>query len=200
MKLKDLYYSLEPINGIGISDKGYRATGADHHFYIEIYDRLFSHMEEFPIKLFELGIANGASIHLWSSFFKNGTITGLYINYPSRKDILESMPNVQLAFGNGCKKETADAILNHFPLQDIFIDDGSHILEDQLFALENYSKLVKRDGYFIMEDIPGRNFAEFLSGCNLLARRHTLEIYDYRQRENSSRHDDDILVVLQFTE
>jgi len=55
MRIKDLYYQMEDIPEIGLSDKGDRHP-THKHFYIDVYDALFSHWKDEPVQLMELGI------------------------------------------------------------------------------------------------------------------------------------------------
>jgi len=197
MELNDLYWSMEVIPGVDITDKGKRHP-FQRHFYMDIYDRLFSPLKDKPIKIFELGISRGASIQLWSTFFKNGVVSGLDDKVPPRKDYLDTLPNVQLAYANAYDEKVADKIIEHFPKQDIFIDDGLHDIESQKFALKHYSKMVDKGGMYIIEDITPPEFQKLLYCRSELHRRSLMEIYDYTQRDNAMA--DDIMLVLQFEE
>ena len=42
---------------------------------------------------------------------------------------------------------------------DIIIDDGSHILSDQLKAIDYFFKYLNKDGYYVIEDY---RFSEFI--------------------------------------
>ena len=41
---------------------------------------------------------------------------------------------------------------------DIIIDDGSHLLSDQLFSLNYFYKYLTNDGYYIIEDYKFSNY------------------------------------------
>ena len=41
---------------------------------------------------------------------------------------------------------------------DIIIDDGSHILSDQLFSINYFYKYLKKDGYYVIEDYKFPNY------------------------------------------
>ncbi len=48
-------------------------------FYVRTYKGLFSHLRDKPVKMLELGIDKGGSLHFWRDYFQQGTIAGLDI-------------------------------------------------------------------------------------------------------------------------
>jgi len=57
----------------------------DKDQYAKIYEKLFSHKREEPIRLMEIGVLYGNSIKLWENYFPNArNIVGLDVFAPSR--------------------------------------------------------------------------------------------------------------------
>ena len=197
MRLRELYYEMEDIPEIGLSDKGDRHP-THKHFYIDIYDAMFSHWKDEPVQLMELGIASGASLLMWSQFFTNGHVLGLDIVEPVRKDYLETQPNLGMIFGDAYDVNNANRLLQVLPKQDVFIEDGAHDIDSQITALKYYHHLVRPGGYYICEDLYIVNLAKYLMEgvYSLEGRNYTTTIYDYHRRPN--RLADDVMVVLQF--
>lgn len=197
MTLKEFYYQMQEIEGIGISDKGDRHP-SHKHFYIDVYDSLFSHLKDTNIQLMELGIASGASLLLWSQFFTNGRIIGFDIVEPARKDYLEKLQNVSMIFGDAYKDENANYLIQQLPKQDVFIEDGAHDIDNQLKALHKYHELVKPGGYYICEDMYIGNLGEYMTnGVYALQNRNfTTTIVDHHRRPGLA---DDVMIILQFT-
>ena len=59
--------------------------------------------------------------------------------------------------------------LNYF---DVIIDDGSHMLSDQLFSLDYFYRYVKKKGFYIIEDYC---FPEYFE--------HNNDVQDYKISE-----------------
>jgi cephalosporin hydroxylase len=197
MRLKDFYYQMEDVEGIGLSDKGDRHL-THKHFYIDAYDSLFSAWKDEPIQLMELGIASGASLLMWSQYFTKGIITGLDIVEPVRKDYLEVLPNINMIFGDAYDNDNARYLVENLPKQDVFIEDGAHDVEAQITALLKYNKLVRPGGYYICEDLYIANLAKYLIDgvYQITDRNFTTTIFDQHRRINGLA--DDVMVIIQF--
>ena len=154
------------------------------HCYIDkFYTNVFSPLVEEPVKLLEIGVYHGASVKMWEEYFINGQITGIDIDpkFPAN-----SMPCVI----------TADAYstsgLKHFNDSsfDIIIDDGSHILDDQLYVVRNYMRKLKPGGMLIIEDIQKIEHIGILMAA---AGKRRNAVYDLRYA--NGRYDDVIIVM-----
>ena len=197
MRLKEFYNQMEDLQDIGLSDKGDRHP-SHNHFYIDIYDEIISPMKDEPVQLFEIGISTGASLVLWSQYLKNGIITGLDKNIPQRIDYLNTLPNVNIIQGPAYEEYAVNKLCESLPLQDVLIEDGSHLIEDQIRAIHLYHRLVKPGGYFIVEDIYLPNLIPFLTQgvYQLKERSFITTIYDYHRRPRGLA--DDVMVVIKF--
>ena len=131
--------------------------------YIDVYDSLLSSWKDEPVQLMELGIASGASVMMWAQYFTNGTILGLDIVEPVRKDYLDTIKNLGLIFGDAYVVDNAKYIVENLPKQDVFIEDGAHDIDNQLRALLLYNSIVKPGGYYICEDLYIGNLGRYLT-------------------------------------
>ena len=148
--------------GRGNTDK------ADDHQFTEIYEHLFSHLKNTPIRFAEIGVAGGGSLKLWSEYFTRSTVFGLDIytldelreilkKYPQVKDQLDSIK------GNDRIKTFVADQANRAQLQsfidkhgsdfDIVMDDGGHSMEMQQVSFGFFFKHLKPGGYYVLEDI-----------------------------------------------
>lgn len=157
-------------NQIGHGDKG------TAHSYIETYENLFYKYKNKNINLLEIGVFAGLSIKMWSEYFENGNIFGVDIDLKNCETDTFSYKNVNL-FEFDIINE--DKIKNIFKGKkfDIIIDDGSHILSDQIqsfIILENY---MNEGGIYVIEDIKNIDtvfykFKELNSKCEPIDLRH----------------------------
>lgn len=65
---------------------------------------------------------------------------------------------------------------------DIIIDDGSHILSDQLFSINYFYKYLKKDGYYVIEDY---KFPNYFKRCNDV-KDNTIDILIKKLKNNKS--------------
>ena len=197
MRIKDLYYQMEDIPDIGLSDKGDRHP-QHKHFYIDVYDAMFSHWKDEPVQLMELGIASGASLLMWSQFFSKGHVLGLDIVEPVRKDYLEKLPNAGMIFGDAYNIDNSNYIVQNISKQDVFIEDGAHDIDNQIKALRQYYKLVRPGGYYICEDMFVGNLGQYMIDgvYSITDRQFTTTIHDWHRRPNGLA--DDVMIIIQF--
>ena len=196
MRLKEFYYQMEDVDGIGLSDKGDRYP-VHKHFYIDVYDNLLSQFKDEPIQLMELGIASGASLLMWSQYFTKGSITGLDIVDPPRIDYLKTLPNVNIIKGDAYTIENSSGIISQLPKQDIFIEDGAHDIDNQIKALTQYHSIVKPGGFYICEDMYLPNLCTYLAdGVYKLERNYAVSIFDHHSKVGGLV--DDVMIIIQF--
>lgn len=120
------------------------------HSYVDgFYEKEFSLYQDKNISLLEIGIEFGASLKLWSEYFKNPqNIIGID-NVNRLVSEYQNVDNVQIIFENAYDMNLVSSLPNF----DIIIDDGPHTLESQLNALELYIPKLKNNGLLIIEDI-----------------------------------------------
>lgn len=160
------------------SDKG------TSHSYIEVYDRLLSRFVGKNATLLEIGVASGKSLLMWEEFLVNGIVYG--IDKIGMPNILKDHPKIVY--------EQMDAydplLLENFSKSkkfDIIIEDGSHVLDDQLRAVFTLAPRLKDDGLMIVEDVMPFDHAE-----KMVSLINGAEIIDLRANGNDK---DDVLVV-----
>lgn len=128
------------------TDKGTKkGSGLTPKGYTLIYERLFSSMN---IKgLLEIGVKAGASIKMWEDYFPDATIVGIDIN--------EAGPFRHAHFMRGSQAdlEFLSRIVKFFDVLDIVVDDGSHIMLDQIISLTFLFKYLRSGGLYIIEDL-----------------------------------------------
>jgi SAM-dependent methyltransferase len=171
VSLAEVYAKYSAPNGGG--DKG------TAHSYIEIYEREMSKID--GISLLEIGVWEGHSIKMWQEYFLNSEILGCDLNKRKIRfdiDIIE-----------------ADATRPIPQLRDkkfdYIIDDGSHLVLDQLASFRLLWDNLKPGGKYFIEDIAGDREIEILKGY-LIEKEITHWVYDNRSVKGRS---DDILLV-----
>lgn len=159
-----------------------RKYGSDKevaHGYISgLYEELFAPLRDKPLRMMEIGVFGGASIHMWAEYFTNPDFRVEGVDLTPR-EIYETGGSYTFEKPGGTRAITldvrplpwdtdkvaysqADAYSDDWldPLYesdeefDIIIDDGPHTEEAQLAFPELYWPLVAPGGYLILEDIP----------------------------------------------
>jgi len=183
MKLQELMLSKDPKYW---TDKGC------NHSYTNYYDDILSKYKTKQINILEIGILNGASLHLWDSYFehKDTIICGLDITdniYPEFKE----MYSERVSYKTGDNYYIEDNIPNEVKQikWDIIIDDGSHDLQHQLDFYKIYEKLLSENGLLIIEDV------QSIENLNIITNTYT-DLTQIDLRKNKDRYDDLLAVLI----
>ncbi len=149
--------TLEELNirdGLFLTDKG------SIHSYLKFYDTMFSHLRDRELNIFEVGYQYGGSCELWRRYFLYAKIRAIDIKHweptPERNGLkLDNNfidPSGRVRLDLIGIQDLADEYFKDFK-PDIAIDDGSHLLEDQIMFVRKVYPHLKEDGYLIVEDI-----------------------------------------------
>jgi glycosyltransferase involved in cell wall biosynthesis/SAM-dependent methyltransferase len=116
------------------------------HSYSSTYETLFNGLRDLPIRLVEIGVCSGASLKVWEEYFTHPDAEFIGIDISSE--------NIRYTFSERSKVLIQDATREPpTGMFDIIIDDGSHILNDQISALQLLHSQLKPDGLYIIEDV-----------------------------------------------
>lgn len=148
---KGMYYTGN-INDAGILGRSV------HHGYTEFYDYYFSKFKNKKPVILEIGIEDGGSINMINDYYKGQCeIYCIDINKDCEK-IVKSIGN-NIHFINmdqsdeiSLMKLCAYCQTNDI-LFDFIIDDGSHMCKHQMITLKYLYKMLKKEGFYIIEDI-----------------------------------------------
>lgn len=125
------------------------------HGYLNVYDNLFSKIQNKEVNIFECGYGDGGSCKLWEDYFPNAQIRSIDIE---KRDHVWSKggkdfpvrSRVRLDYINLHKLPVT--YFDDFPL-DIAIDDASHLISDQIIFVKTIWPILKKGGLMIIEDI-----------------------------------------------
>jgi cephalosporin hydroxylase len=159
---------------------------SDAHDYVPaVYDKYFLDIKETAKTILEVGIKDGASLLLWNDYFTNAKVIGIDINSCKQFDKPENQFNgIFCIIGDAYSPKVMDMIPYDL---DVAIDDGSHMIDDIIFFIDNYLPRVKSGGYLIVEDI----VPEYL---DIL--KEKVKDLDYFMYENTATREDNNLLVI----
>ena len=132
------------------------------HNYTKIYSRYFDSIRDDVKKVMEIGVYQGSSIRMWEEYFPNSMIYGI--------DNLESsraVENNRVRIFIGKQEDTSflcDVIRDIGGNFDIIIDDGGHMVEQQISSFDYLIDYVKNGGVYIIEDITASYWKGFGGG------------------------------------
>lgn len=130
--------------------------------YLDIYQKIFDEIKNRKnLNILEIGVQNGGSLEAYSRFFSNKTkIYGVDINPKCKK--LKFSKNIKVFTGRTDK--IFKQIKNEKKLFDLIIDDGSHSSDDTIKNFFNYLPLLKKNGFFVVEDLHASYWSNFGGG------------------------------------
>jgi len=146
------------------------------HHYFDIYDRHFKKFIGKNPTILEIGVAKGGSLEMWNHYFENEChIFGIDIN-TSCLDVPESLgsSNIQVEIGNQEDRGFWKTYLADKPKFDIVIDDGGHMMKQQIVTYEEVYDHVSDDGVYLCEDLHTSYWAHFGGGL-----RHPMSFIEY---------------------
>lgn len=130
--------------------KGGTDKGFPGHGYTETYERFVAMWKNEPIRIFEIGIADGGSLSMWQTYFPFASIYGVDINEASRFE----NARVKTCIADQSKRDQLKNCLEKFGGQfDLLIDDGGHSMEQQQVSLGFLFPYVRRGGFYALEDM-----------------------------------------------
>lgn len=147
------------------------------HSYTPFYYELLKEKRESTKKVLELGVGyhqaiphivslnetypRGASLYMWREFFPNAQIYGADIR---PETIFEDERIKTYLCDERIKADLVRLIENTGSDIDLFVDDGSHHLSDQVFTCLTLMPLLKKDVIYVIEDVThSRKLAKALS-------------------------------------
>lgn len=126
-----------------------RLLGKIDHFF-EDYE---AHLRPFvgtPVNLLEIGVHGGGSLELWRQYFGNEAIIhGLDIDSGAAE---RAPADCHVHIGDQGDRDTLQALGEDYGPFDLVIDDGSHMMGDQIASFEVLYPLMSSNGVYICED------------------------------------------------
>lgn len=156
------------------------------HSYLPVYEQILRPLitSQAPFRMLEVGVQRGGSMLGWCKSFPNATVIGVdcmkqaNINLPNYKEIITNA--------------YTDEFLEMIPAGslDFLVEDGSHAYNDLLFVCKNYTKLLKKGGILVIEDIPDMTWVPKLQKA--FPSDTQVQVLDLRPKKNRW---DDVLII-----
>ena len=140
---------MKTLKEIGLETPGHsKCENMNFEDYLPVYDKFWTPIRNDNIKLLEIGIGMKGSLRMWKEYFPNGDIFGVDID--SGKLFQEERIQTFIIDQNNI--ESLQSLEQYSPY-DIIIDDGGHVMSQQINSLCILFNFVKPGGYYIVEDV-----------------------------------------------
>lgn len=122
-----------------------------YEHYLDAYDRHLAKYVDKEITVVEFGINQGGSLNMWRDYFGDKVkIVGIDINPDCQKLAKE---NIEILIGDQDDKKFIQSVANHVKSADVVIDDGGHMMNQQIDTFDILYPIVKENGVYICEDL-----------------------------------------------
>ncbi len=153
------------------------------HHYTPFYYEMFKNVRGSIEKVVEMGVGEGASLRMWRDFFPRAQIYGGEVDpkrvfKENRIEVFKCDQTNWVDLSSLCGKTGLDI--------DIFIDDGSHKVADQLFTCTKMLSWLDKDVQYLIEDVADPGLETLLNEFNE---------YDCQMFKFGKRYDDRIITV-----
>lgn len=181
------------INGfefLGGTDK------ASDHSYDTVYSKLLSKYREKAGAILEIGVQYGGSALLWHEYLPLYKLALIDIKNQVHPTIWDKLSADRYNYieADAYTEETIEQLKQIYPDGfDIIIEDGPHDIDTQTFTLREYSKLLKKGGTLVIEDIQNFEHIETMMSSINCNDYTSLKFIDLR--EVKGRRDDLIIVL-----
>jgi len=139
---------LTEISLTGLADLYGSDKGKIKHNYTDIYTELIDELggRKESLTVVEVGVACGASLRMWANYLPNSWIKGFDIR-PECASLCQDLENVQIHI------EDVRQYPHPLGVVDLFVDDGSHIVEDIIGTMLVAQEWVRPGGFYVVEDM-----------------------------------------------
>jgi cephalosporin hydroxylase len=118
--------------------------------YFDIYHRYFSSFVGKECVILEIGVAQGGSLQMWKHYFgEKARIFGIDI-LPECKQFEEDQ--IEIFIGSQSDREFLKELKTKIPKIDILIDDGGHLMDQQIIAFQEFYGHISENGIYLCED------------------------------------------------
>lgn len=150
--------------------------------YLPIYDRHLGRFRGSPVRMLEIGVANGGSFEIWRRYLgADACLHGLDISRSDEAIRCLAQVGATLHFGDQKDAALLQGIAAQMGGLDVVLDDGSHDSVDQIRTFETLYPLLAPGGIYLCEDTHTSYFASFREGNTFVefAKRKVDELHSW---------------------
>lgn len=154
--------------GLGIGDHELGAIMLDRierpaykwSHYLPAYEAEFAEYRSQPVRLLELGVAYGGSLHMWREWFPPGSVI-FGVDIDPGCAAIDDDPGINVRIGSQADATFLQQVVEEMGGVDIVLDDGSHVAKHQLASLKALFPLLADGGTYVVEDLHTSYWREY---------------------------------------
>jgi hypothetical protein len=132
------------------------------HHYFDLYDRHFAAFRGKSPVVVEIGVSHGGSLQMWREYFGPGChIVGIDVD-PRCKAFEDASTSIMI--GDQGDRDFLASVREKVPHMDILIDDGGHLMQQQITTFEELYHHIQPNGIYWCEDTHTSYLKEFGGG------------------------------------
>lgn len=121
------------------------------HHYFDIYHNHFSRFWDQEITFLEIGVFHGGSLQMWKKYFgPKARIFGVDVD-PRCQSLSDDQAKVII--GDQADRDFLRRLRRDIGPMDIVIDDGGHMMSQQIASFEELFPALKEEGVYLIEDL-----------------------------------------------
>ncbi len=130
--------------------------------YFDIYHRHFARFRDRPVTVVEIGVFQGGSLAMWRDYFgPQARIVGIDVDERCR-DL--APPGTEVRIGSQTDRDFLRAVKRELGSIDVLIDDGGHVMAQQLVSFDELFPAVSAEGVYLVEDLHTSYWPEYGGG------------------------------------
>ena len=163
------YFGSDKANKISPKHQATHHNNKFGHGFTKFYENHLNKLKEKKIRILEIGSLKGASAAAFAKYFPQAEIYCIDINL---RNFVYSSDKIKVFGMNSSNPKMMKNFLTKIKFSqfkkgfDVIIDDGSHILSDQLKALNFFYRNLSESGFYIIEDYKFPNYFKHLNDVN----------------------------------
>ncbi len=116
--------------------------------YFDVYERHFSKYRNKDVVILEIGVYEGGSLQMWKDYFGDKAKIFAIDLDPRCKQLEEE--NIVIFTGSQSDRKFLRNLRNEIPMIDIMIDDGGHMMTQQIVSFDELFDHIKEDGIYLV--------------------------------------------------
>lgn len=145
-----------------LENKGKGITKPVH--YLPVYERHLERFRNQSIVFWEIGVADGGSLHMWQKYLGPfAKVVGIDID-PECKT--HGNWQVDVCIGDQADTVFLQSVIDKHGFPDVVIDDGSHKMDDVCATFDFLYDKVQNNGVYLVEDLHTAYWESFGGGLH----------------------------------
>ena len=130
--------------------------------YFDVYHRHFAAYRDRPVTVVELGVFHGGSLQMWKHYFgPRARIVGVDTN-PACSALEED--RIEIHIGDQGDAGFLQGLCSEIGEFHVLIDDGGHLMRQQIVTFEQMFPRLATDGIYLVEDLHTSYWPEYGGG------------------------------------